>query len=102
VEWKTFDTRTALRAALRRGEIDGLFDDAISSSFWLAGTDSHECCVFRGGPYTESRFFGEGVGIAVKKGNRQLREALDYALSLLAAKGIYTDLYLKYFPIGFY
>ncbi|MGB8277014.1 MAG: transporter substrate-binding domain-containing protein [Methylovirgula sp.] len=102
VERKSFDTRMALRAALRKGEIDALFDDAISSSFWLAGTDSHGCCVFLGGPYTESRFFGEGVGIAVKKDNSQLREALDYALALLSAKGIYTDLYLKYFPIGFY
>ncbi|HEY5226075.1 MAG TPA: transporter substrate-binding domain-containing protein [Methylovirgula sp.] len=101
-ERKSFATRTALRDALRKGEIDALFDDAISSSFWIAGTDSHGCCAFRGGPYTESRFFGEGVGIAVKKGNRQLRQALDYAMALLSAKGVYTDLYLKYFPIGFY
>ncbi len=102
VERKSFDNRTALRAALRKGEIDALFDDAISSSFWLAGTDSQRCCVFRGGPYTESRFFGEGVGIAVKKGNHKLRDALNYALAQLSAKGVYTDLYLKYFPIGFY
>lgn len=101
-ERKVFDDRVALRAALRKGEIDAIFDDAISSSFWLVGTDSQQCCVFRGGPYTESRFFGEGVGIAVKKGNRQLRDALDYALALLSANGTFTDLYLKYFPIGFY
>lgn len=101
-ERKVFDDRMAMRAALRKGEIDAMFDDAISSSFWLGGTDSHQCCVFRGGPYTESRYFGEGVGIAVKKGNRQLRAALDYALALLSKKGTYTDLYLKYFPIGFY
>jgi polar amino acid transport system substrate-binding protein len=99
---KTFNDRAALRAALRKGEIDALFDDAISSSFWILGTDSQKCCAFRGGPYTESRFFGEGVGIAVKKGNHQLRDALDYALAVLSANGVYTDLYLKYFPIGFY
>ena len=68
----------------------------------LAGTDAQKCCVFRGGPYTESRFFGEGVGIAVKKGNHTLQQALDYALVQLSQRGIYTDLYLKYFPIGFY
>ena len=102
VERKTFTDRAALRTALRKGDIDALFDDAISSSFWLVGTDSHRCCVFRGGPYTESRFFGEGVGIAVKKGNRELRQALNYALAVLSANGTYTDLYLKYFPIGFY
>ena len=101
-ERKLFDHRVALRAALRKGEIDAMFDDAISSSFWLVGTDSYQCCSFRGGPYTESRFFGEGVGIVVKKGNRQLRDVLDYALAMLSANGTYTDLYLKYFPISFY
>lgn len=102
VKRKSYPTRAALRDALRKGEIDAFFDDAISSAFWIAGTDSHGCCAFRGGPYTESRFFGEGVGIAVKKGNRQLRNALNYALATLSANGVYTDLYLKYFPIGFY
>jgi polar amino acid transport system substrate-binding protein len=38
----------------------------------------------------------------VKKGNDDLRRALDYALVDLARRGIYTDIYLKYFPIGFY
>lgn len=99
---KAYDNRAALYAALKNGEIDAFFDDAIVSSFWLAGAEAQKCCAFRGGPYTESRFFGEGVGIAVKKGNRNLRQALDYALSQLAQRGVYTDLYLKYFPIGFY
>jgi len=101
-ERKAFADRKSMREALRNGEIDAFFDDAMSSSFWLAGTDSNGCCAFRGGPYTESRFFGEGVGIAVKKGNRQLRQALDYALAVLSKDGTYADLYLKYFPVGFY
>ncbi|MGH6676978.1 MAG: transporter substrate-binding domain-containing protein, partial [Xanthobacteraceae bacterium] len=99
---KPYVTRAALYAALRKGEIDAFFDDAITSSFWLAGAAAEKCCAFRGGPFTESRFFGEGVGIAVKKGNYTLRQTLDYALVQLAKRGIYTDLYLKYFPIGFY
>ncbi len=99
---KTYGTRAELYAALKKGDIDAFFDDAITSSFWLAGADAQKCCAFRGGPYTESRFFGEGVGIAVKKGNYTLRRALDYALVQLVERGVYTDLYLKYFPIGFY
>jgi len=102
VERETFSDRKTMRQALRDNTINAFFDDAISSSFWLAGTDSNGCCAFRGGPYTESRFFGEGVGIAVKKGNLQLRQALDYALATLSQNGIYADLYLKYFPVGFY
>jgi len=89
-------------AALKRGEIDLVFGDGIALAFWLNGRDSAGCCAFRGGPFTESRYFGEGVGIAVKKGNETLKRALDYALFRVWEKGVYTDLYLRYFPVGFY
>ncbi|MGZ9410061.1 MAG: transporter substrate-binding domain-containing protein, partial [Methylocystis sp.] len=49
---------------------------------------------------TDPKYFGEGVGIAVKKGNAPLRRALDYALSRLAQRGVFAELYLKYFPVG--
>jgi polar amino acid transport system substrate-binding protein len=88
------------RAALRRGEVDLLFGDGIALAFWLNGTDSGGCCVFRGGPFMESRFFGEGVGIAVKRGNDLLRRALNWALFQLWESGKYTDLWLRYFPVS--
>lgn len=97
-----FPSRAAMRNALRSGDIEGFFDDGITSHFWLLAAEAQNCCAFRGGPFTESRYFGEGVGIAVKKGNNTLRRALDYALAMLARNGTHTDLYLKYFPIGFY
>jgi polar amino acid transport system substrate-binding protein len=88
------------RAALRRGEVDLLFGDGISLAFWLNGTDSTGCCVFRGGPFLESRFFGEGVGIAVRRGNDLLRQAFNWALFRLWESGKFTDLWLRYFPIS--
>jgi len=102
VKLKPFETVAAAQTALSRGEVEAVFGDGITLSFWLNGTEAKGCCLFRGGPFTDSRYFGEGIGIAVKKDNVALRRALDYALALLAAKGTYTDLYLKYFPVGFY
>ena len=88
------------RDALKKGEVDLLFGDGISLAFWLNGTDSGNCCEFRGGPYMESRFFGEGVGIAVRRGNDLLRQAFNWALFRLWEKGRFTDLWLRYFPIS--
>ncbi len=99
---KTFDSQKALTEALNKGDVDIIFGDGVALSFWLQGDSAHNCCAFLGGPFLDSRFFGEGVGIAVKKGNSTLREALDYALADLWRKGVYADLYLKYFPLGFY
>ena len=98
----TFSTVEAARAALRNGTVDALFADAVSSSLWLGGTEAAGCCEFAGGPYTESRFFGAGAGIAVRKTDPRLRQALDYALVRLTAQGRYAELYLKYFPLGIY
>lgn len=90
----------ALRAALRRGEVDFIFGDAISLAFWINGTDSGDCCAFSGGPFTESRYFGEGIGIAVRRGNDVLRQALNWAMFRVWEKGQYTDLWLRYFSVS--
>ena len=97
-----YGTPAEARSALRSGSADLLFGDGIALAQWLNAPEGAGCCAFAGGAFTESRFFGQGAGIAVKKGNDRLRAALDYALARLAAKGAYADLYLKYFPIGAY
>jgi polar amino acid transport system substrate-binding protein len=100
VNLKLYPNSDAARIALKQGAVDLLFGDGISLSYWLNGTDSAGCCVFRGGPYLESRYFGEGVGIAVRRGNDLLRQAFNWALFRLWEKGRFTDLWLRYFPIS--
>jgi polar amino acid transport system substrate-binding protein len=90
------------REALLNKEVDLLFADGLTMAVWLNGSEAGDCCRFAGGPYTESRFFGEGVAIVMRKGEPALRKALDYALQRVAEKGTYAELYLRYFPIGFY
>jgi len=99
-EIRSYANDEALRQALRRGEVDLIFGDGISLAFWVNGTDSGECCAFSGGPFVENRYFGEGVGIAVRKGNDLLRQALNWALFRIWEKGRYTDLWLRYFSVS--
>jgi polar amino acid transport system substrate-binding protein len=98
-EVRAYANADTARAALRNKDVDLLFGDGIELSFWLNGSDSGGCCAFRGGPFLESRFFGEGIGIAVKRGNDLLRQVFNWALFRLWEKGSYTDLWLRYFPI---
>jgi len=99
---KPYPTPAAACAALKNGEADLLFGDGISLMFWLQGTSSGHCCAFVGEAYTEPRYFGDGAGIAVKKGNARLREVLDYALARVKASGRYEELMLRYFPLPLY
>jgi polar amino acid transport system substrate-binding protein len=98
----TFPQFSALHEALRSGAVDAAFADGLTLAIWLGGEDAADCCVFKGGPYTESRFFGEGIGVAVRKEDVALRRAVDWALQRLWEKGAYGELYRKYFPLGFY
>src|SRR5215470_295242 len=100
VEVRPYPNAEAAREALRRNEVDLLFGDGIALAFWLNGTDSANCCMFKGGPFMESRFFGEGIGIAVRRGNETLQLDLNWGLFRLWEKGQCTDLWLRYFPVS--
>ena len=97
-----FESTEQARVALKNGDADLLFGDGISLMFWIQGTTSNRCCEFKGEGYTEPRYFGDGVGIAIKKGNNRLREVLDYALARVKASGRYEELMLRYFPLPLY
>jgi polar amino acid transport system substrate-binding protein len=99
-ELRPYPSQEVARLALKKGDVDLLFADAISLAFWLNGTDSENCCAFRGGPYLDNRYFGEGIGIAVKKGNDLIRQGLNWALFRVWETGKFTDLWLRYFPIS--
>ena len=97
-----FDTDEEARAALKDEKADLLFGDSISLMFWLNGSDSAGCCQFRGRGFLEAKYFGEGVGIAVAKGNIRLKEVLNYALARVRASGRLEELLLRYFPLAIY
>ena len=40
--------------------------------------------------------------IAVAKGATDLRRAINAALAAIYDKGVFADLYLRYFPVGFF
>jgi polar amino acid transport system substrate-binding protein len=99
---RRFPSPETAREALRRSEVDLVFADAFELAFWLNGSDSGNCCVFIGGPFSESRMFGEGIGIAVRRGNDTLRLAFNWALFRLWEKGKFAELWLRYFPVNPY
>ena len=98
----TYETEDEARAALKDGNVDALFADGLNSSVWLNGATSEDCCRFAGGPFTEARYFGEGLAIAVAPGDDKLREAFDFALARIQQNGTYREIFLRYFPVSFY
>jgi polar amino acid transport system substrate-binding protein len=79
--------------------VDLLFDDGIGLAFWLNGTASKACCEFKGGPFGEPKYFGDGVAIAVSRDDPQLKMLINAALRRLRESGRYEELVLRYFPL---
>ncbi|WP_420959390.1 transporter substrate-binding domain-containing protein [Brucella sp. IR073] len=99
---ENFPAKERLFADLKSGKLDAVFGDGMTLSFWLGDKASEGCCAFSGGPYLGPQFLGPGLTIAVPAGNAPLARAFDYALEALEQKGTMAELYLRYFPIGFY
>jgi polar amino acid transport system substrate-binding protein len=96
---RAFDTPELARDALITGATDLLFDDGITLAFWLNGTASKACCEFKGGPFGEPKYFGDGVAIAVSRDDPQLKSLINAALRRLRESGRYEELVLRYFPL---
>jgi polar amino acid transport system substrate-binding protein len=93
-----FPSEDAAREALTRGDVDLLFGDGIGLMFWINGASAGACCEYRGGPYYDPRYFGDGVGIAVRKGDHETRDLLEKGLAKVRSSGRFEELLQRYFP----
>lgn len=82
------------------GRADSYFGDALRASFWLGQGQS--CCSFAGEAYFRPDYFGEGLSVAVNQNREEVTAAIDFALARLARSGKMDELYLRWFPIGYY
>jgi polar amino acid transport system substrate-binding protein len=87
---------------LREGKVAAVFGDGMGLSFWLQGNASADCCAFSGEAYYSEAFLGSGMRIALKPEDANLLQSLNFALKSLQESGVMDELYLKYFPVGFY
>jgi polar amino acid transport system substrate-binding protein len=100
VSVENFDSEIAALEAVRDGKVEAYFGDAMRAAFWL--NDNLACCGFAGEAYFRPNLFGEGFSIAVPAGNDAVRHAIDRALVRLKSNGALDELYLRWFPVGFY
>ena len=95
-----FDSEVAALEAVRDHKADAYFGDAMRASFWF--NDNPDCCSFAGSPYFRPDLFGEGLSFAIAPGHDAVRQAIDYSLARLKKDGTLDELYLRWFPVGFY
>ncbi|MNB55549.1 MULTISPECIES: ABC transporter substrate-binding protein [unclassified Pseudomonas] len=94
---KLYDTQENAYLDLTSGRVDAILADKYANYDWLK-SDAGKNYEFKGDPVVES----DKIGIAVRKGDNELRNKLNAALKEIVADGTYKKINDKYFPFSIY
>ncbi|MFJ4372742.1 ABC transporter substrate-binding protein [Pseudomonas japonica] len=97
IDVKLYDTQENAYLDLTSGRVDALLADKYVNYDWLK-SDAGKDYEFKGEPVVES----DEIGIAVRKGDKQLVDKLNAALDEIIADGTYKKINDKYFPFSIY
>ncbi len=98
----TYSREEWMYSDLKAGKLNRIFGDGMKLSFWIASPGSGGCCQFDGGPYVSDQYLGHGLSIMTTRENSHLNDIFNFALRELQSKGVFPELYLRYFPVSFY
>ena len=96
VETKLYDTQENAYLDLSSGRVDGLLADKYAIYGWLKDDPTGKDYEFKGKPINED----DKVGIALRKGESDLRTKLNLALKEIKEDGTYKKINDKYFPFS--
>ncbi|GAB4068888.1 ABC transporter substrate-binding protein [Ancylobacter sonchi] len=99
-EIKLYPTQDEANADLAAGRLDAILADKFVLYEWLEKSSDGKCCKFIGADLKDVN--PQGTGIAVRKEDNELREALNKAIQEIVADGTYKKINAKYFPFDIY
>ncbi|MDF2142839.1 ABC transporter substrate-binding protein [Paenirhodobacter sp. CAU 1674] len=99
---RLYPTQDEASLDMASGRLDVMVGDMLPLLDFVEKTEDGACCKIAGAPITDPKFVGEGVGIALRKEDNDLRERLNKALAEIRADGTYKAINDKYFSIDLY
>jgi len=99
---KSYATLDEANMDLVSGRIDLIFADSVAISDGLLKTEKGKDFEFAGPGFTDKKWFGEGIGIAVRKDSKELVELLNKAIATIRANGEYQKVNAKHFNFDVY
>ncbi len=102
VSIKSYATQDEAYLDLVSGRADAGIADSVAVLEGFLSTDEGKDFQFYGPDFSDPKWFGDGAGIAVRKGEDELREKLNAALAQIRADGTYKKINAKYFDFDVY
>jgi lysine-arginine-ornithine-binding protein len=101
-EVRSYATQDEANADLVSGRLDLVMADAVALLDGFLKTDAGKGFEFIGPDYSDPEFHGEGVGVALRKGEDDLRAAFNEAIDKIRSDGTYQSIADKYFDFDVY
>ncbi|UWQ85992.1 ABC transporter substrate-binding protein [Leisingera caerulea] len=97
-----YGTQEEVFRDLALGRIDAQLSDSLIAQESFLSTEEGADYAFLGGDQLDVECYGEGVGIAVRQNEAELRDALSAAITAIRENGTYAEINAKYFPLDIY
>ncbi|WNW13984.1 ABC transporter substrate-binding protein [Pseudomonas sp. DTU_2021_1001937_2_SI_NGA_ILE_001] len=97
-----YSSQNEIYLDITAGRLDGTVADATLLQDGFLKTDAGKGYAFTGPAFTDPKYFGEGIGIAVRKGDKENLERLNAAIAAIRANGKYKAIQDKYFDFDIY
>ena len=94
---RLYATQEEVFLDLAAGRLDAQFSDSLQADEGFLKTDAGKGYAFVGGPQFDLECHGEGAGIAVRKGEGELLDALNAAIVAIRDDGTYKAINDQYF-----
>ncbi|MGX5218832.1 MULTISPECIES: ABC transporter substrate-binding protein [Pseudomonas] len=102
VEVVRYSSQNEIFLDLTAGRVDATLADAVNIDDGFLKTDAGKGFELVGPDFNEKKYFGEGAGIAVRKGDTALADKISAAIQDIRANGKYKEVQDKYFDFNVY
>jgi len=96
-EIRTFPTFEDAILDLAENRVDVVIGDKDEATDFLGSNKEGHCCEMIGDLPRDPAYFGEGIGIGLRKQDKDLKSMFNKALADLKADGTFTQIQAKYF-----
>lgn len=102
VEVRTYDTQEEATLDLTSGRVDLVVADAIKLAEGFLASDAGDSYSFKGPAFAQEKYFGKGIGIAVRPGEDTLRQCFNTAIDNIREDGTYDAISQEHFGMNIY
>ena len=102
VKVNVYATQDEANMDLVSGRVDLVLADSVVLLEGFIKTEQGKNFEFKGPKYTDVRWYGSGIGIAIRKGDVKLLKRLNTAIHQIRTDGTYKKINAKYFDFDVY